>query len=184
MPRVRARASASIASGGIRKGLQHREFVAHLAENLDSLDRIDPQVGFHVQVEPQCLDRDSRVRSRTVSSKRAVMAARSRLRRRGHEGRRLVRFRHWTRHAVLDRARRDVESENSMIVVPCSFGGLSLGRQGALRWCRRSGLRMVRARSRNSGLKEGAGGGVEAPRPVKYASIVARWTSRNACIVC
>ena len=41
---------------GIRQGLERREFVAHLAEDLDSLDGIDPQVGFHVEVEPQGFD--------------------------------------------------------------------------------------------------------------------------------
>ena len=53
--------------GGIRQGFERREFVAHLAEDLDSLDGIDPQIGFHIEVEPEGLDRDSRcdhVRSR------------------------------------------------------------------------------------------------------------------------
>ena len=43
--------------GGIGEALQHREFIAHLPKDLDSLDGIDPQVGFHIKVEAEGLDR-------------------------------------------------------------------------------------------------------------------------------
>ena len=43
--------------GGIREALQYRKFIAHFAEDLDSLDGIDSQVGFHIQVEAERLDR-------------------------------------------------------------------------------------------------------------------------------
>ena len=59
-PSVRARARASIISGESDRAFQRGELVAELPQDLDPLDRVDSEVGLHVEVEAQGLDRVAR----------------------------------------------------------------------------------------------------------------------------
>ena len=153
--------------GGIGEAFQHREFVAHLAEDLDSLDGIDPQVGFHIEVEAQASRSDSlfdRARSRAAVTVIASRSSSGRLRSRracscgfpldaacdADRGRRQGRFERSLMIAFRGRLDRTAPARSPFAAARASIGlarGSEPGRS-------------------NSGLNDGAGGGgAAAPRP-------------------